>query len=397
VTLATDISIANSLILRNGKFRTAGSKLIVLNESANAVRADATNTNYANSWVNGNLQRNIATNTDAYDFPVGNSAHSNLLQFLNNNVVGTSTLIASFGPKPGNDAGLIVTENGTPYTMVNDAGVWYLTGDITATSGNYALQLYFNGFTGLTDNQFGILRRAGASSNAADWIVPAGSAVEPTDGAGRKVTDGYARRENITTFSQLGIGMTTIALPVSLLSFFASRENKFSVKLEWSTATELNNKGFEIERRYEYNNQFSYQGFEASKGIGGNSQRILNYTYTNMNAFSGVTYYRIKQLDIDNHSVYSAIKAVNGTGGAAVDVTITPNPNRGQFAILISGSNRSLRAFISDINGKVIKELLVQPQHEVNVGELPAATYVLTIIDAFGKGKNFREKIVIVR
>ncbi|HEV8081936.1 MAG TPA: T9SS type A sorting domain-containing protein [Chitinophagaceae bacterium] len=397
-TISNDISIANNLLLKTGKLNTGNYKLNVLNNASNAVQADAANTNYSNSWVNGKMQRNITVNTDSYDFPVGNTSQSNLLQFDNNNITGPSSLAASFGPKPGTDAGLMVTENGTPYIAVNNGGVWYLNADASATGGNYALQLYFNGFTGLADSQFGILRRPDASSNAADWIVPAGSALEPLNGAGRKVSDGYARRKNITTFSQLGIGMTTTTLPVQLLNFYAVRDNKTSVTLDWSTAGEINNKGFEIERRFENENQFAYDGFEASKAIGGNSQTLLTYTYHDLNSFSGITYYRIKQIDIDNRFVYSAIKAVKGLdNNTTVDVTIMPNPNRGQFKILISGVSQSHQAFITDITGKIIKQLNVQPLQEVNVQELPAATYILTIKDVFGKGENFKEKIIIIR
>ena len=392
-----NISIANNLILKSGQFNTGSYQISMLSNDPDAVQADVSNTNYTNSWVNGNLLRNIATNTGSYDFPVGNNSRGNLLQFVNNNLTGPSSLVASYGPKPGNDVGLAVTENGTAYSMVNDGGVWYLDAATTATGGNYALQLYFTGFAGLTDNQFGILRRRDASSNAADWVVPAGSALEPSGGAGRKVSDGYARRKNITSFSQLGIGMTSVALPVTLLDFFAARENKTSVKLTWATATENNNKGFEIERRYENETQFSDKDFVASKAIGGNNQMILNYIYRDVNAFSGVTYYRIKQVDIDGRSFYSGIKAVDGTGGATVDVTLMPNPSRGQFTILINGINQIRQAFISDIKGKKIKQFLVQPQQQVNVSELPAATYILTIIDVFGKGKNFSEKIVIIK
>lgn len=215
-----------------------------------------------------------------------------MLQFINNNVSGLLFLTASFGPKPGTDTGLIVTENGASYTNINDGGVWYLDANAAVSNGNYALQLYLNGFIGLTDNQFGILRRPNASNNAADWVVPTGSTLEPVSGAGRKVIDGYAKRNNITTFSQFGIGMTSEALPVTLLNFFAVRKNMASVKLNWSTATETNNKGFEIERRLDNENQFSLRDFVSSKATNGNSQLILKYLYNDINPFSGVTYYR---------------------------------------------------------------------------------------------------------
>ena len=77
-------------------------------------------------------------------------------------------------------------------------------------------RIYFNGFTGLADNQFGILRRPAASSDAADWMVPAGSALEPLSGAGRKLSGRICQRINISDFSQWGIGMFEV-MPCSIV------------------------------------------------------------------------------------------------------------------------------------------------------------------------------------
>lgn len=204
--LNNNLNISNILRLINGKINT-GSYLVFLNNTlASSLETDATNATYSNSWINGTIKRLIATNTSTYDFPVGNSVKSNLLKFINNNITGPSFLTSSFGTKHGTDAGLNVTENGNVYTAVNNGGVWYLVPNTIATNGNYALHLYFNGFTGLTDNNFGILRRPDASSNGADWNIPGGSLLEPINGLGRKVSDGFARRLNISDFSQLGIG-----------------------------------------------------------------------------------------------------------------------------------------------------------------------------------------------
>jgi len=135
----------------------------------------------------------------------------------------------------------------------------------------------------------------------------------------------------------------------------------------------------------------------TSKATNGNSQILLNYFYQDLNNFTGVSYYQIKQTDLDGHFMYTAIKAVKGSGNTTVDVTIIPNPNRGQFKILMNGVSQNHQAFITDINGKVLKQLIVQPQQEVNVQGLPAATYILTIVDVFGKGNNFKEKIIIIK
>ena len=216
LTINNDLNISNLLRLIKGKINTTNYVVVLINSAAISLENDITNTGYPNSWINGNFRRSIAANTSNYDFPVGNSERSNLLKFLNNNITGPTSLTASFGPKSGTDAGLNVVENGNAYTAVNNGGVWKLIPDNTATGGNYALQLYFNGFSGLLDNRFGILRRPDASSNAADWIVPTASLLEPLNGSGRKVSDGFARRYNIPDFSQFGIGQFNLATPCEI-------------------------------------------------------------------------------------------------------------------------------------------------------------------------------------
>jgi hypothetical protein len=67
----------------------------------------------------------------------------------------------------------------------------------------------------------------------------------------------------------------TIVIPVTLLSFEAKANNK-NILLNWSTATEINNKGFVIER--------SLNGIDFEK-IGWmdgklNSNQVTNYSYT---------------------------------------------------------------------------------------------------------------------
>src|SRR4030095_6442759 len=206
LTAYNHLPVENQLHLIKGKINTGINYVFLNNNNSSSLLNDASNIGYANCWINGNFRRLIASNSSTYDFPVGNSTRCNLLQFLNNNLAGTNQLTASFGPNPGTDAGLNVTENGSVYTAVNNGGGWYLVPNASPSGGNYALQLFFTGFTGLTDNQFGILRRPDASSNAADWKIPPGSLREPFNGAGRKVSDGFTRRSNISDFSQLGIG-----------------------------------------------------------------------------------------------------------------------------------------------------------------------------------------------
>ncbi|HEY1872397.1 MAG TPA: hypothetical protein VGG71_15140, partial [Chitinophagaceae bacterium] len=98
-------------------------------------------------------------------------------------------------------------------------------------------------------------------------------------------------------------------LPVSMFNFGGSIKNN-DAYLNWSTATESNNKGFYIERSKDGQN-FASIGFV--KGAG-NSSKITNYTYTDylikdLNVTT--TYYRLKQVDLDGKYSYSNMLSLN--------------------------------------------------------------------------------------
>jgi hypothetical protein len=80
--------------------------------------------------------------------------------------------------------------------------------------------------------------------------------------------------------------------------------------LNWSTANETNNKGFYVERSKD-GRSFSTLGFV--KGAG-NSSVITNYAYTDLSlkdVNTSVTYYRLKQVDMDGKYTYSNVLSLN--------------------------------------------------------------------------------------
>jgi hypothetical protein len=400
LSLASNIS-ANKWYLIAGAITTGPFRAIALSNAQLAVEADATNTNFTNSWFNGNLRRYVnPAGVANYLFPVGNASRVNIAEMDDltaTPLAGIAYIDASFGARPGSDAGLAVSENGTSYVSINSGGVWYLTPDATPSSGRYDLKLFFNGFTGLMDNRFAILVRPQASSNAADWQVPPGSVLPPNGSAGRMVADGFARRNDIGNFGQFGIGELFAALPVTLANFDAVRLSRLKVKLEWQTSTETNNKGFEIERRLENESSFTTLGFTASKAADGNSTLKLDYAMVDPNGYGGVSYYRLKQIDKDGRAFHSLIKAVKGMGQTSVSILLWPNPARGQFSIRLDGATGIKDAFITDASGKTLRRLKLSNNQQINIQGLPAGAYVITVLNAFGEGDDFREKVVVIK
>jgi hypothetical protein len=93
--------------------------------------------------------------------------------------------------------------------------------------------------------------------------------------------------------------VSSTALPVELTTFTASISNN-SVKLLWETETEVNNFGFDVERK---NQEWEKIGFEEGHG-NSNSPKYYSFTDKSIEA-SGKYLYRLKQVDIDGTFEYS--------------------------------------------------------------------------------------------
>jgi len=88
-------------------------------------------------------------------------------------------------------------------------------------------------------------------------------------------------------------------LPISLLSFTADCNNDNNIEINWTTATEQNNDYFTLLRSYD---GIEYEEIDRIMGAG-NSNDILNYTYSDYNTAEENYYYKLQQTDYDGKSV----------------------------------------------------------------------------------------------
>ncbi|MCK7526061.1 MAG: hypothetical protein MZV64_54870 [Ignavibacteriales bacterium] len=103
-----------------------------------------------------------------------------------------------------------------------------------------------------------------------------------------------------------GIFVDPSVIPVELESFTASVSDK-QINLNWITATELNNSGFEIEKSTD-NFIWNKIGFVNGKGT---TTDKSYYSFNDNNPIDGKSYYRLKQIDYDGTFTYSSIVAIN--------------------------------------------------------------------------------------
>jgi len=97
----------------------------------------------------------------------------------------------------------------------------------------------------------------------------------------------------------------TFFVPVELASFMASVDGN-QVDLKWITATEKNNRGFEVERRID-NSEFTKIAFVDGKGT---TLTPEGYVYSDIVTKAGKYTYRLKQLDFDGTYTYSNLVEV---------------------------------------------------------------------------------------
>jgi hypothetical protein len=111
-------------------------------------------------------------------------------------------------------------------------------------------------------------------------------------------------------FSKFYINDTPV-LPVELASF-TSAVNKNNVDLKWSTVSEQNNKGFEIERkRNTEGSQWQTVAFIEGKGTTNLQQ---NYSYADRNLQTGSYNYRLKQIDYNGNFEYFQLNGLVDVG-----------------------------------------------------------------------------------
>jgi hypothetical protein len=115
-------------------------------------------------------------------------------------------------------------------------------------------------------------------------------------------TSGTAAACRLETVSILN----ATALPVELLSFTASA-NRLAATLAWTTETEHDNAGWEIERKSVSNSEFSINNWQAIAFVAGagNSNSQKEYSYFDAHLVPGRYAYRLKQLDHSGSFTYS--------------------------------------------------------------------------------------------
>jgi hypothetical protein len=187
----------------------------------------------------------------------------------------------------------------------------------------------------------------------------------------------------ITTNYYYTIGTKSVSpspLPVELISFDASPFGN-GVNTSWTTVTEQNSNYFSVERSFDAL-QYDSIGFVKAAG---NSNSTRNYQLFDAHPLRGISYYRLKQVNLDHSFTYSSPVDVNllNEGG----VGIYPNP--GSSMVNVVNCSGYDKLFVMDGLGRLAATFDVKGNMMgLNLSELPDGIYFFTLFNNATQNKS---------
>ncbi|MEO6613106.1 MAG: T9SS type A sorting domain-containing protein [Chitinophagaceae bacterium] len=177
-----------------------------------------------------------------------------------------------------------------------------------------------------------------------------------------------------------GVNVITLTLPVTFSSFTATRSTSSitNVLVRWSTATEVNNSGFAVERNI--NGTWEQVAFVPTQATNGNSTAGLDYQFIDNNNSKGITQYRIRQIDIDGKARNSEIRAVRGISQLG-GVIVYPNPSTdGKVNIVFEDANVARDISVIDMSGRTVKQVRGVTNNNITIENLKPGMYTLRML-----------------
>jgi hypothetical protein len=265
---------------------------------------------------------------------------------------------------------------------MSDKEYWMLN-RVTGAS-NINVTLSWNTNSGTITN-LGGMHVAGWNTPQSKWKDLGNSATTGNASGGTVTSSGP-----VTQFGAFTLASLTVmnVLPVQLVSFTASVANPSLVDLRWSTGSEQNSNYFIVERSADGQKFDPVQTVPAA----GNSQQVLNYLAKDVHPLKGVSYYRLKMVDLDGKFMYSETRMVNIGGNT--DLSMYPNPAIDRTFIELN-DNKALKVTVIDNAGRELLSI-VRPTEAVlplDVSRLAAGLYFV-IIDLEDKTRITKKLLI---
>ncbi len=177
-------------------------------------------------------------------------------------------------------------------------------------------------------------------------------------------------------------------LPVEIINFTGKEINN-AIILQWQTTNEINNKGFDIERK-NATGTFTSVGYVESKSSSSNN----TYLYSDKTVEKGKKYfYRLKQVSLNGQYKYS--KVIEVSTSFSNSIFISPTIAASTITLHIPGENSPVNhAYITDAQGKAVMILnqvfLPGSNNDINISSLARGIYFMVLQTGTNKRETLR-------
>ncbi len=390
----------------------------IQNSDPNAIRSYS-----ANSYVVGNLRRDVSDNVTEYVFPVGNfpgGTYYNsfqLLQFQNPTGMtasGMTDLTVRFDAGTADDTlGITAlgvglenvlgngSNTGTPgvYNSSTEDGIWTMEPDAGTASYDLALQGTY--YQEPDTNFISIVKRDKNPYVIGTAVSPLPTAgilwgffgsIDAPSGLGIQGSLAVAARTGYNGFSQVAIANGPILpLAVDLFEFDVMARNHM-VYLDWQTKSEDNNDYFIVQKRKD-NTEWEDVAIIEGKGT---VSTLSYYDYVDSKPYSGVSYYRLMVVNKKGEGYPSKVKTV--MIDKDFDVSLFPNPAKENIAINIeSKSESNIRINVYNSLGKMVYSDYVTMKEGANKYDMQLNNFATGVYHLQLKNDNITHNVSFIK
>lgn len=342
--LNRDVSITNSLDLESGGLELNANTLSILNGQTSAINN-----------TNGYIISELTDNSSVVTWQINSAPGTHIIPFGTVSGVSIPFQITVTSGDIGNFSisTYPTAPDNTPYpvtpvavTHMNDSNnndnsintvdrFWYLEKSRaggTATITFTATPAEIGSITGLNAQKW--------NESSQGWEAPL---------PGQTATATSVTVPDVSNFSVWVLTSSESPLPVELLDFSANQEGDV-VLLNWSTASEIQSQFFYVEKTSDFVHFSNVARVEAA----GTSNEILRYDATDWDPFYGISYYRLRQVDIDGNYQFSNFASVDFGSTSQMTAIVYPVPAQaGNISLKINNvSGESIRLDITDLAGR---------------------------------------------
>lgn len=341
VTLANDVTVSGTLTLNNGKLFLGNHNLTVSNSIAGY-----SPTSYIVTNGSGGVRTSMASG-DIIEVPVGNSSYNPVILLSNSGATEVFTVRVADNLASNAPSGVNRT--------------WHIS---EATPGGNNIDISLEWATTDEQGSFDRTQSGLAHFNGSIWEEPVAYSAATAAGAGRW-SQTLSGQTSFSPFAVINSG----TFPVELTAF----EGQAAVGrnlLWWTTASELNNAGFEVERSLD-GGAFSAIGFVAGAGT---TSTPAHYEFADNQPLATTLYYRLRQIDLDGRVQHSAVLAVQSEFSSKL--VLGPNP-AAAFLSLQGEPIADQEATIRASDGRIVTAWV--RNNTIEVQSLPTGCYTLKL------------------